>query len=81
MDTEKMEEHAMRQSTRPENAIRYEHYRGKKTWVVKHPDHKKAVRVTAPDRDTPMIAAAEYWRETWTALDFYTRCTVEEVAA
>lgn len=65
---------------RPDNTIRYDHYRGKKTWSVKHPDHTRAVRVCAPDKDSALVAAAEYWRERWTALDFYTRCTVKEVA-
>lgn len=53
----------------------YEGYRGGKQWIVWHPKFGRA-RVAAPDEASAMVAAAKLWRTRWTALDFYTGCTV-----
>ena len=57
---------------------RYEDYRGKKKWVVEHPDHGKAT-VFAPDEDAAIIAAAKVFGTPWTRLEFYTGCSVSKI--
>lgn len=51
-------------------------YTGKKRWIVEHPRHKTSCTVAAPDSDSAICAAADYWNERWTALEFYSNCTV-----
>lgn len=57
---------------------RYEDYRGKKKWVVEHPDHGK-VTVFAPDEDTAIVAAAKAFGVPWTQMKFYTMCSVSKL--
>lgn len=57
---------------------RYEDYRGKKKWVVEHPDHGKAT-VFAPDEDAAIVAAAKAFGVQWTQLEFYTGCSVSKI--
>lgn len=57
---------------------RHEDYRGKKKWVVEHPSHGKAI-VLAPDEDSAIVAAAKAFGVPWTALDFYTGCSVSKL--
>lgn len=56
--------------------VRFEDYQGKKRFEVEHPDHKEAVTTAAPDEQSAIVAAAAYWRETWTKESFYARCRV-----
>lgn len=57
---------------------RYEDYRGKKKWVVEHPDHGKAT-VFAPDEDAAIVAAANVFGVQWTQMVFYTLCSVSKI--
>ena len=57
---------------------RYEDYRGKKKWVVEHPDHGKAT-VIAPDEDAAIVAAASAFGVQWTQLEFYAGCSVSKL--
>ena len=57
---------------------RYEYYRGKKKWVVEHPDHGKAT-VFAPDEDAAIVSAASAFGVQWTQLEFYTGCKVSKL--
>lgn len=56
----------------------FEGYKGKRQFVVSHPLYG-AVKVTAPDGDAALVAAARAWGTSWTRLDFYTACTVENL--
>lgn len=57
---------------------RYEDYRGKKKWMVEHPDHGKAV-VLSPDAESAIVAAAHSFGVPWTKLEFYAGCKVSKV--
>lgn len=50
-------------------------YKGKKIFEVTHPAFGTC-RVSAPDADSSIVAAAEFWHQEWTRLDFYSNCTV-----
>lgn len=54
----------------------YPGYCGKRSWSVRHPAHRSSVRVIAPTEEAAIVAAAEYWGERWTAVDFYDSCEV-----
>lgn len=55
---------------------RYADYQGKKAWSVRHPAHRRPVRVFAPTAEAAIVAAAACWGERWTARDFYSGCEV-----
>lgn len=56
--------------------MRYMKYRGGRCWSVRHPAHRKSVCVAAPTEEAAIVAAAAYWRERWTAIEFYMFCEV-----
>lgn len=56
----------------------FEGYKGTRQFVVFHPKYGQA-RVTAPDGDAAMVAAARVWGTSWTRLEFYTACAVRRV--
>lgn len=58
------------------NKSTYPGYCGKKMWSVRHTAHRRPVRVAAPTEEAAIVAAAAYWRERWTAVDFYASCEV-----
>lgn len=58
-------------------SARYTDYRGEKKFNVRHPDFG-SVTVTAPDADSAMVVAADFWKTAWTRIDFYTRCEVSK---
>lgn len=55
---------------------RYADYQGKKTWSVRHPAHRRPVRVIAPSAEAAIVAAAACWGERWTAIEFYSSVAV-----
>ncbi|MCR5811445.1 MAG: hypothetical protein K6G34_08720 [Lachnospiraceae bacterium] len=54
----------------------FEDYSGKNIYLVSHPDHRKTLRVAAPDEQAAIVAAAERWNETWRDYRFYAYCKV-----
>ena len=56
----------------------FEGYKGKRQFDVWHPKYGTA-KVTAPDGDAAMVAAAKAWNTSWTRLEFYTACIVRQV--
>ena len=63
-----------REKEKPYQAV-YRTYKGKKLFKVMHPAFGECV-VSAPDCDSSIVAAAEFWHQRWTRLDFYSNCTV-----
>lgn len=63
-----------REKEKPHQAA-YGTYKGKKIFEVSHPAFGTC-RVSAPDADSSIVAAAEFWHQSWTRLDFYGQCTV-----
>lgn len=57
----------------------YTGYSGHKAYLVRHPDHKRPLQVTAPDEASAIVAAADYWGARWQDLSFYGFCTVSPV--
>lgn len=56
--------------------IAYEDYKGNKRFTVTHPAHAGELTVAAPDENTALVAAANYWGETWTRYGYYAYCNV-----
>ena len=59
--------------------VRFEDYRGKKRYEVKHPEHKDALVAAAPDFRSAIVAAAARWGEKWTRYGFYAYCSVRQI--
>lgn len=53
-------------------------YTGRKRFLVTHPAHAKTIVVAAPKPEAAIVAAADYWGETWTSYSFYAYCDVSE---
>ncbi len=53
----------------------YGTYKGKKLFKVTHPAFGDCT-VSAPNEDSSIVAAADFWHQSWTRLDFYGQCTV-----
>ena len=60
---------------------KYPDYQGRKQWKVTHPQQKKGVTVTAPDRHSAMVAAAKVWGVRWQAVEFYSAVVVTPAAS
>ena len=54
----------------------FEDYEGTKRFEVRHPAHKNGIRVMAPDDSSAIVAAADFWGESWRAYSFYAYCEV-----
>lgn len=54
----------------------YPGYNGTKRWRVQHPAYGYCF-VISPSPDAALVAAAQVWQTKWTALDFYSACSVE----
>ena len=46
-------------------------YTGSKRFLVTHPAHKRTIIVAAPKPESAIVAAADFWGETWTNYGFY----------
>jgi len=55
---------------------KYEKYAGRLRWFVTHPAHKYQITVAAPDKNSAIVAAADYWGERWQDPQFHQYCTV-----
>lgn len=52
-------------------------YGGKNKFYVSHPAHTP-ILVAAPDEDSAMVAAADYWGERWQSYSYYPYVTVNK---
>ena len=57
--------------------IAFEHYRGRRRYIVSHPKHRRALIVAAPDEVSAMVAAAKKWGERWQQVSFYAYCDIK----
>ena len=64
----------IRENEKPYQAV-YGTYKGKKLFKVTCPAFGECT-VSAPNDDSSIVAAAEFWHQEWTRLDFYSNCTV-----
>lgn len=55
----------------------FEDYRGKKIFIIRHPEHR-SIKVCAPDQNSAIVEAAKYWGVKWTSYSFYAYCDVSE---
>lgn len=53
-------------------------YKGSKRFTVSHPNYKKAARVAAPDENSAIVAAADFFGVKWTSYEYYAYCTVTQ---
>lgn len=58
---------------------RFGDYCGSDRYEVWHPDHKKTLRVAAPDEYAAMKAAGDFWNEDWLKIHFYALCRVTKI--
>lgn len=53
----------------------FDGYTGTKRWYVRHPAFSNSLTVAAPDSDSAMKAAADFWGQPFTAYAFYAYAT------
>ena len=56
---------------------RLEDYRGKKIFLVCHPEHR-SIKVCVPDQNSAIVTAAKYWGVKWASYSFYAYCEVSK---
>jgi hypothetical protein len=56
--------------------IAFEHYRGRRRYIVTHPEYSGALVVAAPDEVAAIVAAAKKWQTRWQSFEFYAFCKV-----
>ena len=59
--------------------VRYQDYEGNKRFRVSHPDQPDTVDVYAPDPNSALCAAADYWNRRWQDISFYAHAIVSKI--